>query len=324
MKELYETRWAEFGECYESFEGSDIASLLVATGEWLELLLMDSSAVDAAMRVLRERVYTSTDLRGTDLPWRELFERVDEMSPTSAQFMVSLNAFAYWGLPPDESFFGLAAKDADIVRVVEAHVAYARRLHDGIPRGWGDIHDLTNTVLAAEARFRIDTERDVTLEQLAALAQINAKSIRNMLTPKAGGSILTTTAAGEIPHGEALRWLLSRESFKPSIWREPGSNPRVVSQIDTQELGEVVFVPVAKDGSWFDPLSCQTKSGYRIGPKGAEQPKKDYREALDLLARMPTPFWRRPNSVGNWGLVAGVSWQRRSVSDLRMPKEGDN
>ncbi|MSX71199.1 MAG: hypothetical protein F2752_06485 [Actinobacteria bacterium] len=91
-----------------------------------------------------------------------------------------------------------------------------------------------------------------------------------------------------------------------------------------QELGEVVFVPVAKDGSWFDPLSCQTKSGYRIGPKGAEQPKKDYREALDLLARMPTPFWRRPNSVGNWGLVAGVSWQRRSVSDLRMPKEGDN
>ncbi len=324
MEEIYETRWTDFGECYESFEGSDIASLLVATGEWLELLLMDSSAVDAAMRVLRERVYTSTDLRGTDLPWRELFERVDEMSPTSAQFMVSLNAFAYWGLPPDESFFRLAPKDADIVRVAEAHVLYARKLCDGIPRGWGSIQDLPNTVLAAEARFRLDTQRDVTLEQLAALAQISAKSIRNMLTPKAGGAVLTTTATGEIPYGEALRWLLSRESFKPSVWKEPGSNFHLASAIDTQELGEVVFVPVSKDGSWFDPASCRNKRGYSIGPKGAENDVEDYREALDRLARMPTPFWRRPNSVGNWGLVAGVSWQRRSVSDLRMPKEGDN
>ena len=322
MEEIYETRWTDFGECYESFEGSDIASLLVATGEWLELLLMDSSAVDAAMRVLRERVYVTTELSEEGLSWRELFERVDRMSPTSAQFMVSLNAFAYWGLPPDEAFFGLAPKDADIVRVAEAHVLYGRQLCDGIPRGWGSIQDLPNTVLAAEARLRLDTQRDVTLEQLAALAQISAKSIRNMLTPKAGGAVLTTTATGEIPCGEALRWLLSRESFKPSVWREPGSNVPLASAIDTQELGEVVFVPVSKDGSWFDPASCRNKRGYSIGPKGAEDDVEDYREALDRLARMPTPFWRRPNSVGNWGLVAGVSWQRRSVSDLRMPSEG--
>ncbi|MPR06294.1 hypothetical protein FS320_02285 [Microvirga tunisiensis] len=75
-------------------------------------------------------------------------------------------------------------------------------------------------------------------------------------------------------------------------------------------------MPVAKDGSWFDPVECRNSRGYTIGPKGAEEPVENYRLALERLARMRTPYWRRRNSAGNWGIVAGVSWQRRIVQEL--------
>ncbi len=85
----------------------------------------------------------------------------------------------------------------------------------------------------------------------------------------------------------------------------------------TQCLGDVVFVPVAKDGSWFHPSQCRNSRGYTIGPKGSETPVSDYFEALDALAKAPTPHWRRPNSAGNWGIVAGVSWQRKELSEIK-------
>ncbi|KQP08307.1 hypothetical protein ASF26_21535 [Methylobacterium sp. Leaf93] len=79
-----------------------------------------------------------------------------------------------------------------------------------------------------------------------------------------------------------------------------------------------MFVPVAKDGSWFDPVSCRNQRGYTIGPKAAEIPVDDYSEALAQLARMETPYWRRPNGAGNWGIVAGVTWQRREVAEIEQ------
>jgi len=325
MDEIYEERSAEFGENYEYPEENDIAALLEATGSWLELLTMETEVVDQTLRLLIKSVFDFYEDPGEGASWRDLLERADKFAMRSVQFMVGLSAFAFWGLPPSPnvSFYGVTSKTPDISSVIEAYIALARKLQAAAPNGWGSTQELTKTVLAAEARFRLDMDKDVTIEQLAALAQISPKSIRNLLTPKAGGEVFETNAAGEIRCDSALRWLLSRSDFKTSIWQEGLPPSRAVRQIETDDLGDVLFVPVAKDGSWFDPISCQTKNGYMIGPKGAEETIADYRAALERLARMPTPYWRRPNNLGNRGIVAGVSWQRKVVSDLGLESRED-
>jgi len=69
------------------------------------------------------------------------------------------------------------------------------------------------------------------------------------------------------------------------------------------------LVPVAKCGSWFGPHLARA-GRFTIGPKGEEQPYTDYHEALTALRAMTVPRWRRPNSKGNWGIVAGIRWAR--------------
>jgi len=69
------------------------------------------------------------------------------------------------------------------------------------------------------------------------------------------------------------------------------------------------LVPVAKCGSWFGPHLSRA-GRFTIGAKGEEQPYAVYDEALAALRAMTVPRWRRPNSKGNWGIVAGVRWSR--------------
>ncbi|PPQ32045.1 hypothetical protein CCR94_07240 [Rhodoblastus sphagnicola] len=79
-----------------------------------------------------------------------------------------------------------------------------------------------------------------------------------------------------------------------------------------------MFVPATKDGNLFDPKTCRRAHGYTIGKKGSEVKVEDYRSALDRLSKMPTPQWRRPNALGNWGIVSGVSWQRKTLAELGL------
>lgn len=69
----------------------------------------------------------------------------------------------------------------------------------------------------------------------------------------------------------------------------------------------MVSVPVARDGSKFTP-ALKRRNGFWIGDKGAEKSVETFEEALSVLRRMMVPRWRRPNSSGNWGIVAGTDW----------------
>jgi len=309
----YEQRRVEFGRAYQDFEGSEIVRLIEKTGDWLALLLMDEAAVAAAMLALHRHVFPHDPVPTPGVDWRELWANSDFLEPLAAQFMVSLNAFAFWGLRPDLEFFGT---DGSGDEVVAAYVRRGRDLLDAIPAGWSDTTELSRTVLAAEARLRLDTERGVSPEQLAALARISLKSIKNMLTPKAGATTaLRIDGQGEIPRADAIRWLEARSDFQPSLWRDAEAAEGLADD-PGEDLGEVLFVPVAKDGTWFDPVRCRNGTGYRIGPKGAESRVSDYRAALDRLTRMARPHWRRPNAAGHWGLVVGVDWMRKSAAEL--------
>lgn len=67
-------------------------------------------------------------------------------------------------------------------------------------------------------------------------------------------------------------------------------------------------IPTASDGTSFDPVTCRRAGGYWVGPKGRQRKFTNYRDALAALNLMAEPHWRRPNSKGNWGIVAAISW----------------
>ncbi|MYZ48346.1 hypothetical protein E4O86_11570 [Rhizobiales bacterium L72] len=79
-------------------------------------------------------------------------------------------------------------------------------------------------------------------------------------------------------------------------------------------------MPVARDGSAFHP-GLRRAGRFTIGEKGTELQVEDFDQALAQLQLMPTPYWRRPNNVGNWGIVSGVRWARLDVSDLETLAE---
>jgi hypothetical protein len=79
-------------------------------------------------------------------------------------------------------------------------------------------------------------------------------------------------------------------------------------------LDPKVLLPVAKDGTWFGPHLMRAGQ-FTIGEKGDEQRVDSFEEALAGLRSMPVPRWRRPNPLGNWGIVSGVRWKQ--ACDLR-------
>lgn len=320
MKNDYEDRANEFGASYEGGEQREITDLIVATGEWLERLLLSSSAASAAMKAMYvEIVGANEQTADPNVTWRALWEEHDAtgVSETmTCQIILALHAFAFWGLRPDLSSFSPDA-DANIAFAIEHCISRLREMLDSAPQGWAHQDEIERTVLGAEARIRLDTGRDVTPEQLSALAGISLKSMKNLLAPKSGSADLRLNGNGEIARSEAALWIEARSDFKSSVWNEEiRKTSDCDDEADNHTLDDVVFVPIAKDGSWFDPVTCRSNRGYTIGPKGSEQPVSDYHEALQQLARMKTPYWRRPNAAGNWGLVAGNSWQRHEVSEL--------
>lgn len=70
---------------------------------------------------------------------------------------------------------------------------------------------------------------------------------------------------------------------------------------------KVVLVPIAADNSHFGPHLARN-GRYTVGAKGAEVQYDDFDAALMALRKMDKPRWRRPNDVGNWGIVSGRDW----------------
>ncbi len=319
MEDEYELRSDEFGKAYEDFEGDDIVRLVVRTGEFLETVLMEKAPVAAAMTSLHDAIFGQPLDRQEGLDWRQTWENVsctDHTEMRTVQFLVGLNAYAFYGLRPSIGMLDAGEAAEDLGKAVEACVLRGRALLDAVPPGWDKGPEMTRTILAAEGRLRLDQGHGVSPEQLAALGRLSVKSVRNMLTPQAGGADMSLDAGGHIPADQALRWLTRRPDFRSSIWMSDDADSTRTRLDEPNDLGEVVFVPVAKDGSWFDPVSCRNGRGYTVGPKGNEEKFDDYAAALKRLTQMPTPQWRRPNAIGNWGIVAGKIWDRRSVAIL--------
>lgn len=303
-------------------EANDFQKLVVATGEWLERLFGPEAGNDA-MRAAYEAVAPWLKADGETLPpdstWRDAWTGLEFAGPLdvvdlpASQDLLRLKSYA---------FSGVATLRAETVEEraadLESTIRGLRSFLDAVPPNWCEITESDRVVRAAEARFRLDHGEVVTPDQLAALARVSLKSVKNLLAPSSGSG-LALNEDGMVAASDALRWLMTREDFVPSVWRdERAVGAPSAADSTSANLGEVLFVPVAKDGSWFDPQSCRRAGRYTIGAKGQERSVDNYREALQELARMPTPYWRRPNKASHWGIVAGTGWARKPLSDLTL------
>jgi len=313
MNHEYEDRLQEFGEGYTDYEADDLCKLIVHTADRLAALCDDEEAVDATMKVLHEALdmpALRADHEG-DNSWRTVWLEIGtgdlERLPL-AQKLTSLNAYAYYGLSPKSERGPCTIED--IRSVVETVAAAIRRPDADRPK----TEQIDNTILAAQGRLALDENRSISLEQLAALARIGLKSIRNAAAPSSGSGLEVTDAM--VTAASALRWLAARGDFKSSIWGMDRESEPTVEAIE----GEILWVPFATDKTEFHPSHCLRAGHYKIGPKGAEREIADYREALDSLARMrPSAHWRRPNTAGNWGIVTAIGFRPRTVEELGLP-----
>jgi hypothetical protein len=317
METEYDARNREFGEAYEDFEAHEVANLIVRAGERLAALCLDDNAIDAAMKCLHHALGLVEDFPidyDGDRSWRTVWDAANsnflEGLPL-AQRLTSLNAYAYFGLSPTHD--GQSCTIEDIRSVIETVKSAIEP--DSVDRQKAS--DFDRTLLAAQGRLAIDEGAGIAPDQLAALARIELKSMRNALTPSSGSGLemkdRTVTATS------ALKWLNARGDFKTSIWRVGSTAARSTEPIIAIK-GEIFWVPFASDKTEFHPSTCQRAGNYTVGPKDSERTFTDYRQALDCLARMrPAPYWRRPNTVGNWGTVTGTGFRPRTAEELGLP-----
>jgi hypothetical protein len=318
----------------------DIFALTIRAGELLEYVCLDRDAVDIAMRVLVNamdlREYNGLDeLKWEEAqPWSaerilarqaEVFEELASAKRIEPWRTFFLNCnrpnFSHltWFAPQLDSYaYGGASLTDEGLRTIEGirrviDVAKNALRADDADGSTAPI--LRKIVLAAEGRLALDENLDVTPEQLAALAGIGIKSMRNELTPKSVSGLIkgkndTITAAS------ALNWLTAKGKFKPSTWRESSSDVERAIPVES----EVLFVPFANAHTEFHPVICRQDGKYTVGPKGFEETFTNYRLALARLARMrPAPCWKHPVKEGKSNTlrtVIGVGFRPRTVADL--------
>jgi hypothetical protein len=301
----------------------ELIGLLRATGEWLERLTGDPKAVNAAMLTLFAEMQRGYDDHPSD--WRQAWSEFSPYDLITWSYFNELGRYAFEGCWPEiERDCGAERIDGQTdIEFIARFVSWARSLVDSIPAGWGSFGALVNDVLAAEARLAVDSGKDVAPDQLAALSCLSLKSIKNLVAPGNRSEAIKLNADDKINSADAKRWLDARDDFKPSHWHLRGTANLRVPKAEQTKLDEVLFVPVAKDGTVFEPNCCKSTRGYSIGERDAQENIDDYQEALTRLTRMPTPRWRRRNTLGRWGDVVGVEWARKTRSELGLTGSTD-
>lgn len=260
-------------------------------------LMLGKEPVDRSMAVLVEPLATTSGRQlSSPADWREALD--DSRSNCFSEWPLGavahlLTAYATYGILFD-------ALDSEEEREQALHQAL-KQFSDFcacMPVG----PECQRLLLLASNRWALDHGQPVDPAAVAYFGGVTEGRIRNMM---AGNNRSFHPVGGKIPAHEASAWLNSRDEFWNSIWRDQ-NDVEVGAGIP---LEQAVFVPVARDDSTFHP-GLHRGAGYTVGPKGSEEQVAGYGEALAKLQEMPVPYWRRPNESGNWGIVAGIRWER--------------
>lgn len=149
----------------------------------------------------------------------------------------------------------------------------------------------------------------LTLPEIAGLARMTEIAVRNALNvvdPPFSVKKIDGLLSASIE--DVRPWLEKRRAYAATQVEEP-----------ELESSTTIRVPLARDGSFFS-AGCKSKSGYRVGEKGAEVSFDDAYEALRYLEKMAKAKWRRPNPKGIHGIVSAIDWISVPVSKFEETK----
>lgn len=108
---------------------------------------------------------------------------------------------------------------------------------------------------------------------------------------------------GANPSLDAVEMLADALGVEVCALFEPAS-----SNVATTKVVPVT-VPFAADGTCFNPSLKRKRTGrFTVGAKGHLVTYDTFEVALEYLRTMKQPYWLRPNSVGDWGVVTAVRW----------------
>ena len=238
--------------------------------------------------------------------WRDAMEDVSaffDVLPISSRFYEAV-LYGLYGVTPEK----VAVEDrASWLEELVAEITSFADRSDVQKLGDGENALLRIASLAA-SRYAIDIGRgEVDMHSMAILGGITEGRVRNLLS--GASSALERGPNGGIVAMSAAAWLQKKKGFLASIWREKEQSLDATDEGPAIPPEEMIFVPVARDGSIFTPDLVRNGT-YRIGAKGEEEDISEFSEALARLNAMAVPRWRRPNENGLWGIVSGVTWQR--------------
>jgi hypothetical protein len=301
----------------------------------------------------REWDWAKLNADAADNNWRVTWQTIDgwndSSSPPFLDELHDLNAFANFGVIPIWGYAGSpelkterGANIAARLKSAENIPAYIEGICSKIDRlasllarqdgpGHLNIGQTLSTRDQARARLALDQSQPISLHALALLSGVTAKRIQNAIYAKTDEAPLIGKN-GLIAPEACEPWLNARD-YQKSIWKQVSTLAPLSADWGTKVLYEesdphrviedYIFVPVANDGSYFAPALRRkgkgTDGGFTIGPKGNEEVVADFDDALEKLAKMETPRWRRPNpESGNWGIVSGQTWKRTRKADLEQ------
>jgi hypothetical protein len=146
----------------------------------------------------------------------------------------------------------------------------------------------------------------ISLYDLAILSHAQIQSVRNDFSRGVDFPTFRSDNGNvSITPLNASKWLLKRRSFVDSHTSKA-----------TEE--GALLVPQARDGSVFN-AGCRQGAGFKIGPKGDEEYKASFEDALDALTKMQKPYWRRPSpKSGVPGIVSGLTWISKTRAELGL------
>jgi hypothetical protein len=219
-----------------------------------------------------------------------------------------LNAYAYYGVALNGGRTA-ADREKQLRRDIETVAEFMGKVPFA---AWGiKPGDAARTLQRAQARFDLDTGKDIEPSVLALLGDVTERRIRNMM---AGKERVFDVTDGKIPANEALSWLKNRpDKFRPSCWRDQNTFDDLVDHV--AEIEDAVFVPVAADNSVFHP-GLARDGFFTVGRGKREQKFKTYDAALAALQKLDAPTWPRPTANGTWTTVNTVRWARMKRVEL--------
>lgn len=230
------------------------------------------------------------------------------------QLLHDLTAYCDFGVVLTQS-----RDDEQRRQVLAGQIRTAEQLLAILPAETWQLDDerLLKVIHKSLARWKLDNGQPLSAEELSVLSGRALQTIKNKL---AGQSKEINGTQLKIEAAEAAAWLSVQKDYYPSIWKEQ-DDTRAIVEID-KGMGDVAFVPVAKDGSIFHP-GLKRDGKYLVDSDGAEREFESFDEALAALQRMHFPEWRRPTPEGRWTRVRGVDWRRVPLDELNRQARAD-